>query len=794
LQRALAALQAGNLKDAERLFKAVLRGQPRHLAALNLLGIVLTRSGRFAEAEKYLKLALRENARSDATLSNYGIVLKALNRPAEALAQFTQALAINAAAAETWTSRGIVLNDLQRFDEAGADFDRAIALNPRSVDAHFNKAKSLLGLDRLEAAIAACEKALALKPDLAEAWFTYGNTLCALERRNEGIAAYDKALAVAPNWAAAHCNRGAALLDLKRFAEAAESSNRAIGLAADVTAAHRNLAGALIGLNRCSEALASCDRAIALNSSEVETWLMRGEALSGLRWYDEALAAYERVLALRPDRAEAWLGCGRIHSERGEYERASAACDRALALKPDLDHAASARLAARLYTCTWTGLDTEVAQFVALIRDDCVSNLPFAALTVASSPADQLQCAKRYVDDLPKVAPLWRGEVYAHDRVRVAYVSADFCDHPVAQMIIGLLEHHDKSRFETIGISFGTDETSPMRQRIEGALDHFAQVRDHSDRDIAELIRRREIDIAVDLMGYTKDSRPGILASRPAPLQVNYLGYPATMGASFIDYIIADSTIVPPEQCDFYSERVVWLPDTYQVNDRRRPIAEPGPDRRQCGLPDSGFVFCCFNNSYKILPKIFEVWTRLLTAIDGSVLWLKDSGPAVASNLRREAERSGIAPERLVFAPRAPLMADHLARYRQADLFLDTLPYNAHTTASDALWAGLPVLTCLGETFAGRVAGSVLKSAGIEELIAGSLAEYEALALRCARDPAFLASIRAKVAQNRDSCALFDTARATRQFEAAYTMMIDRLRRGDAPNASTQQREPIKIT
>ena len=375
----------------------------------------------------------------------------------------------------------------------------------------------------------------------------------------------------------------------------------------------------------------------------------------------------------------------------------------------------------------------------------------------------------------------------------MAYLSADFHDHPVAYLTAGLFEHHDRSRFEITALSFGPDQASPTRDRIKGAVEHFIDVRSQSDQDIAELIRRLEIDIVIDLMGLTRHSRVGVLARRSAPIQVNYLGYSGTTGANYIDYILADATVIPEEHCAFYTEQVVWLPDCYLVNDDRRAICERTPSRGECGLPEDGFVFCCFNNPGKLAPATFQVWMRLLNATPDSVLWLSKADPTVQANLRREAERCGVSAQRLIFAPRMPDVADHLARQRQADLFLDTLPYNAHTTACDALWAGVPVVTCLGTTFVGRVAASLLKAVGLDELITHSLQDYEALALKLAHDPAYLASLRDKLARNRDTFPLFDTERSTRQIEAAYTTMWQCYQRGEPPGSRAGQAKPIRI-
>jgi predicted O-linked N-acetylglucosamine transferase (SPINDLY family) len=350
----------------------------------------------------------------------------------------------------------------------------------------------------------------------------------------------------------------------------------------------------------------------------------------------------------------------------------------------------------------------------------------------------------------------------------------------MAYLTVGLFEQHDKSRFETTAISFGPDPGDQFRKRLENSFDRFLDVQTKNDRDLVLLLRELEIDIAVDLMGYTNNSRPAILALRPAPVQVNFLGYAGTMGADTIDYIIADRFIIPEACQSFYTENIVYLPDTYLPTDSTRSIGEHAPARGAAGLPESGFVFCCFNNNYKITPPIFDIWMRLLLEVEGSVLWLVEDNAAAVGNLRHEAEGRGVAPERLVFAPRVKL-EDYLARLRLADVFLDTLPYNAHTTASDALWAGLPVVTCAGSSFAARVAGSLLNAVGLPELITGTLEDYEALALKLARDRDLLAHIKSKLARNRQSFPLFDTERFRRHIESAYQTMWERHQRGEPP-------------
>jgi len=453
-----------------------------------------------------------------------------------------------------------------------------------------------------------------------------------------------------------------------------------------------------------------------------------------------------------------------------------------LALKSDVRFVKGDRLHIKLQLSDWTNLDAEVSDLIAAVRAHEAATPPYEFLAVATAPEDQLIGSRQALAEQPARPAVWRGERYAHDRIRIGYLSADLREHPVARLAAGLFEAHDKSRFETIAFSSGPDDGSDLRHRIKSAFEDFVDVQRLSDSDLAALIRRREIDILVDLTGFTLAGRFGVLARRPAPIQVNFLGYPATMGAAWMDYIIADRTIIPAEHFQFYGERVVWLPDTYQANDDKSQTAERLPTRTECGLPENAFVFCCFNNMFKINPQIFAVWMRLLAAKADSVLWLLKTNATAERNLRREAKRRGIAADRLIFAPRIAV-GDHLARHQQADLFLDTLPYNAHTTASDALRAGLPLVTCLGETFAGRVAASLLKAVGLPELITTSLKDYEELALKLARDPALVRSIRDRLGRNRDACRLFDTLRFTRHIESAYEAMWQAHQDGRAPAA-----------
>jgi protein O-GlcNAc transferase len=487
---------------------------------------------------------------------------------------------------------------------------------------------------------------------------------------------------------------------------------------------------------------------------------------------------------LKSDYADAFNNRGMALQALNRFDEAVASYDKALSIKPNLEYAEGDRLHAKLHACDWSNVERECSTLISALRQEAISLNPFVILAIPSSPSDQLKCARHFVAASSPVCPrsLWRGQRYLHDRIRIAYLSADLHDHPTAFLLAGMFEQHDKTRFETTAISFGPDYDSQTRRRLRDSFDRFVDARLQSDQDIAELVRKLEIDIAVDLKGLTRDARTNVFAKRAAPVQVNYLGYPATMGAEYIDYIIADRFVIPEDHHQFYSEQIVYLPESYQANDAKRRIGDNTPSRVEAKLPQEGFIFCSFNNSYKITPDVFDVWMRLLGGIDGSVLWLLEGNSAVRTNLHQEAAKRGVSPERLIFAPRLKVDA-HLARHRLADLFLDTLPYNAHTTAADALWTGLPVLTCAGSTFAGRVAGSLLNAVGLPELITQSLQEYETLALKLARDPVLLASLREKLRRHRDSYPLFDTERLTRHIEAAYFTMWERFQRGEPPKS-----------
>ena len=758
-QQALAFHQRGQQDQAEPIYREILAHTPDHFGALYLLGIIEGQSGNAAAAVELIGQAIRVNPYDASAHSNFGNALLVVKHPEEALASYERALALMPDFAGALNGRGNALLDLKRPEEALASYDRALEHQPDYLEALNNRGNVLLHLDRAQAALASFDLALGLQPDYVDAINGRGKALLDLKRPEEALASHDRALKLQPDSVEALNNRGNVLLELKRPEEAVASYDAALAIRPDFADGLHNRGIVLWNLGRLEEALASYDRALAIEPDYANALYRRGAALWQLKRHGEAIVDFKTLLAIKP-----------FH-----------------------DYAAGRLLNMQITCCDWADYDKNVAQVVEDVRAGRRADFPATFLAISDSAADQLKCSRIFTaDNYPAASqPVWRGERYRHDRIRLAYLSADFREHPSAFLLAGMFEHHDRSRFETIAVSFGDDDRSEIRTRLKGAFEHFIDVRDRSDLDIARFMRDLEVDIAVDLTGHMRDGRMGILALRPAPVQVNFF-CPGTSGADYLDYIVCDRVVIPEDHHVHYTEKVVYLPDTFQANDSKRRIAEYTPSRAEAGLPDEGFVFCSFNNSYKFTPGMFDIWMRLLGRVEGSVLWLQESNATAPANLRREAIQRGIEANRLVFAPKVPLLEDHIARYRLADLFLDTLPYTAQSTTSDALWAGLPVITCLGTTFVGRVAASLLNAIGLPELITHSLPEYEALALELATHPARLADLRTRLARNRATYPLFDTDRFRRHIESAYITMWER-HQHEAPPASFSV-QPVQQT
>lgn len=730
MEEALVQHRVGNLAGAERIYSAILDIDGRNAQALTLLGTLQAQQGKFEDAERSLSLSLKIEPRQPFALNSLGNALHALTRHGEAVARYEQAIALKPDHAPAYSNRGNALKALNRRADALASYDKAIAIDPSYVEAYVRRGDALRELKRHDEAIFSYEKAVGLRPHDAEIRFNQSIALQEAGRAKDALESYDAAIALKPDHAEAHNNRGNVLVSLGRYEDAFGSYEAAINAKPDYAAAHNNYSNALIDVQRLPDALENIETVLVLDA--------------------------------------------------------------------DFPYALGQRLIIKSHMCDWKDLCAARDAVVDAIGRGSLGCAPFSLVATDVPPEIRRRCAELYVQDRypPVSSPLYvRPETGASrkGRLRIAYVSSDFHAHATAHLMAGVFEQHDKSRFEIYAICLDPSDGSPMRARLEAAFQHFIPVNALHDKAVAALMRDANIDIAVDLKGFTKNARPGIFALRPAPLQVSYLGFPGTMGASYIDYLIADTIVVPEHEQKHYSEKLAYLPDCYQCNDTKREIAARTPTRAEAGLPESGFVFCSFNNNYKLTPDMFDVWMRLLRQTEGSVLWIFDSNAIAAQNLRLEAEHRGVSCERLVFAPKAS-HADHLARHRLADLLLDTLPCGAHTTASDALWAGLPILTCVGDSFAGRVGASLLNAMGLNELVTQSFVDYERRALELARNPRMLAHLKAKLEKSRDTGPLFDTARFTRHLETAYLKMWNRHRAGEPPASfSVDPTETVRL-
>lgn len=780
-QQAVQYHHRGQLAQAQALYEEILRVQPRHFDALHLLGVIAAQSRNPERALTMFDRALGVDRTNAVAHFNKGTALQDLKQWQAALASYDRAIAIKPDFAEACSNRGVVLAELGQLPEALDSCNQALAIKNDFAEAFFNRGNVYRDLKQWEAAVHSYDQAVSIRVNYAEAFFNRGNVQREQGSREAALRSYDQSIALRPDFAPAYANRGNVQRELKQWNAALASYDRLIALEPKDADAHFNRGIVLTDLGRLEAALAAYSLALALRADFAEAYLNRGNLCRMLKRYEPALLDIEHALAIKPELADAWYSLGDVQTELRRYPAAAAAYERAFSLKPDIKLLLGKLSHARMWMCAWDDFDADVARLAASVARDELAAEPFVVSTLSGSAALLRRTAEIWVrEEYPPnfaLPPIAKHGV--HGKLRIGYFSPDFRNHPVSVLMAEVFEGHDRSRFDVMAFSLGPDTQDPMRQRLQNAFDRFIDIGTRSDQEVALLARSMELDIAVDLAGFTHGSRPGIFALRAAPLQVSYLGYPGTMAAPYMDYLIADPVIVPPELRAHYTEGMLYLP-SYQANDSTRRIAEKIFTRQELGLPASGFVFCCFNAAYKITPSTFGGWMRILQRVPGSVLLLRAGGEEAASNLQKEAQRRGVDPARLVFGKPTPAASDYLARYRTADLFLDTLPYNAHTTASDALWAGLPVLTCAGESFASRVAASVLTAVGLPELIASTPENYEDCAVALATDADRLASIKQRLAVNRLSTPLFDSRAFTRNLETAYQRICERYQ-GDLP-------------
>jgi predicted O-linked N-acetylglucosamine transferase (SPINDLY family) len=773
MAQAQALHHGGRIAEAEPIYREVLRRSPRHVDALQSLGMLAFQAGHPQAAADLIGQALAVDPQDAGAHANLGYVLHVLGRHAEALQSLEHALALRPDQIEALNNRGNTLSVLRRHDEAIASFDRALEIKPDYAEAAYNRGNALHAADRLEAALDAYDAVIARRPDLAQAHNNRARVLHDLARHDEALAGYERAIVLAPKYAHAIAGRGSARLALKRYAAALDDFDAALRIDPQSASAHEGRGGALLALRRADDAVLAFTRCLDIDGARLDARIQRGNASYELRRYEDAIVDFDAVLAVTPDAAGVVCNRGNALLEIKRYEDAARAFERVLSLDAVYPYAVGKRLHAQAMACDWRDLDALVAQVEAGLAEGRAVIEPFAYAAMGTDPMRARRCAELFAADLFPAQPalVAPGRRPGDGRIRIGYLGGEFRNQATSILAAELFELHDKRRFEIVAFDNGWDDGSTLRRRMAAAFDEFVDIAALPDDAAARAIADRRIDVLVNLNGYFGRGRTGVFAHRPAPVQVNFLGFPGTLGAPYLDAIVADADTVPEGEEGAYVERVMRLPHSYQPNDRQRAMAA-APTRAGLGLPAAGMVFACFNNTYKIAPAMFASWMRILAQVEGSVLWLLQDNDAATRNLRVAAAASGIAPDRLHFAPRIRL-DEHLARHACADLFLDTLPYNAHTTASDALWAGLPVLSCRGSTFPGRVGASLLHALELgDELLVDDVAAYEARAVALARDPARLARVRERLAQARRTAPLFDTPAYARALERVYEDLL----------------------
>jgi protein O-GlcNAc transferase len=817
LNSLLELYQTGKYPDAEKLSVSITEEFPKHQFAWKVLGAALNQIGKINESLVATQKSVQLNPQDAEAHNNLGNTLKELGRLDEAEASYRQAITLKPDLAEAQYNLGITLTKLGRLNEAEISLRKAIALKPDLAGAHFNLGIILNELGRLEEAITNYGQAITLKPDLAEAHNNLGNALKELRRLDEAETSYRQAITLKPDLAEAHNNLGNTLKELGRLKEAEISYRQAIELKPDYAEAHSNLGNTLKGLDRYEEAEASYRKAIVLKPNLAEAHYNLGNKPKELRRLDESESSYRQAITLKPDYTEAHNNLGIILKELGRlkeaeisyrqaielkpdyaeahsnlgntlkkldrYEEAEASYKRAITLKPNMDFLFGSWINTKMHLCMWGDLSSNLDKLIKRVNNKNKVITPFHLLSLIDEPSIHRKAAEISSKNMfPKLGIFPKISFYHnHKKIRIGYFSPDFKNHPVSYLAAELYEIHDRSKFEIHAFSFGPDTKDELNIRIKAGVDYFHDVQMRSDQDIVKLSRSLEIDIAIDLTGFTGKARTNIFAMSAAPLQVNYLGYPGTMAIDYIDYLIADHIVIPNEKKIHYSEKIVFMPNSYQPNNSRFEVLKIDVIKKNFGLPSNGFIFCSFNNQSKISPSTFAGWMRILKATNNSILWLYVVNVNAAKNLKKEAKQFGINEDRLIFAQNI-LHKDHLKRIQLADLFLDTLPYNGHTTTSEALKMGLPVLTSIGSSFASRVSASLLTAVNLSEMITSTQEEYETLAIQLATHPEKLKVIKDKLVQNLPTAPLFNTKLYTLNLEAAYQIMYKRYQDGLDPD------------
>jgi len=778
----IALYSSGHFNEAIDAIKALNEEFPNVPLFFNILGACYKALGQLEESVRMFETAIVIKPDYAEAYKNLGISLKSLGHLDVAVKNFKQAIMIESRYADAYYNLAITLKELGQLNDAVKSYEKLLTLNPNFAEAHNNLGNALKDLKHLDDAVISYKKAITINPNFAEAHNNLGNALKDLKHLDDAVISYKKAITINPNFAEAHYNKGIVLKKLRKLDDAVKSFNKAITLKPGFAEAHNNLGSSFYGLGQFSEAIECFDRVFAINTNSAEAHNNLGNVLTDLNKTNEAIKCYEKSIEIKPDYAEAYANLGAIFRSRKILEKALECFEHANAIQPEIDFIFGDIVSTKMKLCKWNDLSTILKELKSGINSNQKVISPFSLLGLIDDPELHRKTSKLFANYYyPQNYVLSKIKRYSkHKKIRIGYFSADFRVHAVATLTAELYETHDRNQFEIHAFSFGPDTKDEMNLRIKAGVDHFHDVYAMSHKEIAELSRSFEIDIAIDLGGYTAKARTGIFAMSAAPIQVSYIGYLGTMGASYYDYLVADLIMIPEKNQKYYSEKIAYLPN-FQVNDSKEPLPEITFTRQDLGLPEEGFVYCCFNNTYKITPDTFDSWARILSNAKGSVLMIYADNKSVKENLTKEIILRGVDPKRLIFGDRLA-RPEYLARYRVADLFLDTRPYNAGTTASDALRMGLPILTLKGNSYPSRMAASIVNAVNMPELITTSFEEYESLAIELAANPEKLKVIKDKLLSNLSTAPLYDTPLFTKNLEFAYNEMYDRYQQGLKPD------------
>jgi predicted O-linked N-acetylglucosamine transferase (SPINDLY family) len=819
LEEGLRLHHLGLLSEAKKIYEKILHNSPENFEVLHLAGTIAGQEGNIDVAAELLSKAVSINKSNPIVLNNYANILQLKGLPNEALELYNKAIALDKNYLEafnnraklfqsaekyehalkdydhilknktpdfdTFNNRGFVLYQLKKFDEAMLSFKNSLEIQPQQRFPHKSISLIYIAQNNYEKANEALEKAIEInEPDDLKIWSEFGNLCQHFGRFSEAINFYDRSIALDPSSSEVHFNKGVAQGELKNWKQALQSYENCLKIDPKAVQALNNKGNCFYSLGLFKEALETFYAVTEVDPQYVDGYINQGMVLSHLGHLDVAISCYQKAIQVNSKAITAYYNAADLFLQSKKFDEAFDCYQYAILLDEEFNFLIGNYLHTKMFKHDWSNINSWLEKLKIKIdtRKPVVSPFPILGLLdsashqkVVSEVWGNLRAPINRV--LPKIQKYPKQK-----KIRIGYYSADFHDHATMHLMSELFECHDKNRFEIYAFSYDTHANDSVRARVMPYFEKFYDVCGSTDQAVAEFSRELRIDIAIDLKGYTSGSRTKIFSYRAAPIQVNYLGYPGTMGVEYIDYLIADTVIIPESSKSYYSEKIAYMPDSYQVNDRKRVINEIKLSKKDVGLPEHGFVFCCFNSGYKVTPTTFDMWVRILQQVDKSVLWLlNDGGVSGATHIKKEAIARGLDPSRIIFADMLK-HEYHLARYRMANLFLDTLPCNAHTTASDALWAGLPLITLVGETFAGRVAASLLNAVGLPELIAANPEGYEKLAIELGNNPIHYHSLRSKLQNSLLRSPLFDTPKYTKNLESLFEKMYERYQSNLSPD------------